>query len=218
MKVLKLELFQEAACYKKPFTFKVGETYPLPPYSTVKGMLHRILDAQEFIPMQISIQGDYESKFVDYQSMYFQKDKETTKMPLNMHLLHNVELIIHVKAEDEVIDNIVEGIKNSDEYLSLGRREDLVRIDGVKFVELTEHTPNLMQSYVIKRPIYVPKDAIDSEELSGINYRLNWKYKIIEGLRQWEKIDTKYVEKGAEIIEDTIILDDEKDLVYFNVQ
>lgn len=35
MKVLKLKLFQETACYKKPFAFKVAETYPLPPYSTI---------------------------------------------------------------------------------------------------------------------------------------------------------------------------------------
>ena len=35
MKILKLKLFQETACYKKPFAFKVAETYPLPPYSTV---------------------------------------------------------------------------------------------------------------------------------------------------------------------------------------
>lgn len=35
MKILRLKLFQESACYKKPFAFKVAETYPLPPYSTI---------------------------------------------------------------------------------------------------------------------------------------------------------------------------------------
>jgi CRISPR-associated protein Cas5t len=218
MSVLKLQLFQETACYKKPFAFKVGETYPLPPYSTVKGMLHWVLEAEEFIPMKISIQGDYESKFVDYQTMYFQKDDETTKMPLNMHLLHNVKLIIHIKAEKEILTRIVDGFKNLDEHLSLGRREDLARLDEIKFVELEEFKPNIEKSYSIKNSIYIPLTAIDSAELSGINYRLNWKYQIIEGLRQWEKIEAKYVETGEEIIRDSIVLDEDDDLVYFNLQ
>ena len=219
MKVLKLELFQETACYKKPFAFKVGETYPLPPFSTVKGMFHNILDAEEFIPMQISIQGNYESKFVDYQTMYFQKKKETTKMPLNMHLLYNVELVIHIKAEDKVIDDIVEGIKNSDEYLSLGRKEDLVRIDEIKFVDLKQQEIKpLKNSYVIDQPIYIPTKNKYAEQIHGINYRLNWKYEIIEGLRQWEKIDAKYVEKGEQITNGTVTLDEDNDLVCFNLQ
>ena len=74
MRVLKLRLFQETACYKKPFAFKVGETYPLPPYSTIVGMLHKVLkEKKEFIPMRVSVQGNYENKFVDFQSIYFFK-------------------------------------------------------------------------------------------------------------------------------------------------
>lgn len=54
MKLLRLKIFQETACYLKPFAFKVGETFPLAPFSTVKGMLHAVLDAKEYIPMNIS--------------------------------------------------------------------------------------------------------------------------------------------------------------------
>ncbi len=215
MRVLKLKLFQETACYKKPFALKVGETYPLPPYSTVKGMLHDILKAEEFVPMSISIQGDYESKFVNYQSMYFYKSKEITKMPLNIHLLYNVSLIIHVNAEEKILENIVEGIKNLDKHLSLGREEDLVRIDEVKFVEVEPNNPFFKgKSYIINNPIYIPVKFLPST-VNGINYRLNWKYNIIEGLRQWERIDVKYVEEGEEILEE-ILLDEDKELVYFN--
>ncbi|MGM0471402.1 MAG: type I-B CRISPR-associated protein Cas5b [Bacillota bacterium] len=225
MEVLKLRLFQESACYKKPFAFKVGETYPLPPYSTVKGMLHRIIDANEFIPMQISIQGDYESKFVDYQSMYFQKGKETTKKPLDMHLLHNVELVIHVQAKEGTLTRIVEGIKNLDEYLSLGRREDLVRIDEIKFVELEQiELAPFADDYTTRYPIYIPVNSkqIDTAAVRGITYRLNWKYKIIEGLRQWEKIESKYVDRGEQLASklsgDQLTVDSDGDLVCFNLQ
>lgn len=215
MRVLKLKLFQETACYKKPFAFKVGETYPLPPYSTVKGMLHDILKAEEFIPMSISIQGDYESKFVNYQNMYFYKPKEITNMPLNIHLLYNVNIIIHVKAEQSVLENIVEGIKNSDGHLSLGRKEDIVRIDDIKYIEVDYiDGEELDDARKIKLPIYIPINQLP-EDVNGINYRLNWKYHKVNGLRQWEKIHVKYVEAGV-AIDDGFLEDKEGDLVYFN--
>ena len=105
MKILKLKLFQETACYKKPFAFKVAETYPLPPYSTVIGMFHKILKAKpgEYFPMNISIQGNYESIFSNYQTLRMYKGDKVTSMPRNVHLLLNVNLLIHVKADDEII-------------------------------------------------------------------------------------------------------------------
>ena len=216
MKILKLKLFQETACYKKPFAFKVGETYPLPPYSTVKGMIHNILNAEEFIPMSISVQGEYESKFVNYQSMYFYKAKEVTKMPLNVHLLYNVNIIIHINAEVEVMNEVIEGIKDLDEHLSLGRKEDIVRIDEVKFVEVEKiEGEELIDARKISIPIYIPVNQLP-EDIYGINYRLNWKYNKINGLRQWERIDVKYVEAGEVIGDDDFLQDKEGDLVYFN--
>jgi CRISPR-associated protein Cas5t len=220
-KVLKLKLFQETACYKKPFAFKVAETYPLPPYATVKGMIHYILKAEEFIPMSISVQGDYESKFENYQSMYFYKDKEITKMPLNIHLLYNVNLIIHIKAEEKVLNDIVEGIKNLDEHLSLGRKEDIARLDEVRFVSVKTYDPEEVdEAFKIKHPIYIPQDNLPSD-VSGVSYRLNWKYNLVQGIRQWERINVKYIDEGKEITE-KILLDDDLDdtgygdLVCFN--
>lgn len=221
-KILKLKLFQETACYKKPFAFKVGETYPLPPYSTVNGMLHYILGAEDIIPMCISIQGNYESKFSNYQTMYFYKDKQITKMPLNIHLLYNVNLIVHIKAEESVIEALSKGLKNLQEHLSIGRREDIVRIDEIKYVELSTNNPSIMnKAYIIQNPIYIPEPV--PSYVNGISYRLNWKYKIVNNLRQWEKINVKYVDVGEEITEEDILLDNDTntetglgDLVYFN--
>ncbi|MEZ2661269.1 CRISPR-associated protein Cas5, partial [Aneurinibacillus aneurinilyticus] len=62
MRVLRLKLFQETACYTKPFANKVAETYPLPPYSTVKGMIHQLLQANELLPLLFSVQGSYETR------------------------------------------------------------------------------------------------------------------------------------------------------------
>lgn len=215
LKVLKLKMFQESACYKKPFAFKVAETYPLPPYSTVIGMFHKILKAKsgEYFPMNISIQGEYESIFNNYQNLRMYKQNGTvTAMPRNVHQLLNVALIIHIKAEDGIIDKIYENIINGTETFTLGRNEDLIRIDNVKIInEIKE-----VSSVLFKHNMYVPINYCDNIE--GINYRLNTTYTIDKNnLRKWEKINVKYVEAlaGYNAIEDALI-DEEGDIMVFN--
>ena len=135
LKILKMKLFQETACYKKPFAFKVAETYPLPPYSTVIGMFHKIIGAKpgEYYPMNISIQGDYESIFSNYQNLrMFKRKGKVTQMPRNVHQLLNVNLIIHMQAEDETVEKIYNNVISGKESFTLGRNEDLVRVDEIK--------------------------------------------------------------------------------------
>lgn len=222
MRALRLDLFQETACYKKPFALKISETYPLPPYSTVNGMLHKLLDAREYVPMNISIQGSHESIVNNYQTTYFYKKKEVTTMPMNQHMLLNIKLIIHINADDDILDKIYNSILNLDEYLSLGRKEDLIRIDNVKFVEVEQYNvgedneedndDKLLCNYTIKMPIYIPKDK--NYNLNGINYRLNNYY--IDKRSNWNKINALYVEKDNQITDENILLDDFNDLVCFN--
>lgn len=216
MKVLRIDLYQESACYKKPFAYKVAETYPLPPYSTVLGMIHNIIHATEYIPMKLSIQGNYESIFNSYNTMYFYKSNEVTTMPLNTHMLFGINITIHVKAENEILEKIISCIKETDEHFSLGRREDLVRVDKVEFVELQSlHAEDFEENLVIRKPLYIPKDKLPCK-LSGINYRLNCKYDIINDIRQWGKVDVLYVDNGEEIDKGLILMDDYDDIVVFN--
>lgn len=212
MKVLRLRLFQQTACYKKPFAFKVSETYPLPPHSTVKGMLHAILEADSFIKMKISIQGNYETMASDYQTHYFFKTKNTnefpltidglgyereleniTTMPIYMHMLFNVELLIHVQAEEEILNKLHDRITSFDIHLSLGRWEDLVRIDECELVDVTE----CKDEPIIKYNAYVPERAISFE--NHFPYKLNWKYEVINGVRVWEKLSVGYMQAGEPI-------------------
>ena len=212
MKVLKLKLYQETACYKKPFATKVAETYPLPPYSTIIGMFHKILQAKsgEYFPMNISVQGDYEGIFSNYQNlrMYKGKDK-VTAMPRNVHQLLNVNLIIHIQAEDNVISKIYHNIINGIETFTLGRNEDLVRIDEVKVLnEIKE-----VEDVNVEKNAYIP-EWLD-EYVQGINYRLNTKYTVIDGIRQWDKVDVKYVEKHSNVSVSKVLQDEDGDNIYF---
>ena len=192
MKILKLKLFQESACYKKPFAFKVAETYPLPPYSTVIGMFHKILQAKsgEYFPMDISIQGEYESIYNNFQTLRSYKNQVVTTMPRNVHQLLNVNLIIHIRAEDDVIDKIYYNIINGVESFTLGRNEDIVRIDEIKYID---EPKDFEEEYLIERNAYIPKKYL-SDDTMGITYRLNKNYIIDNGIRKWEKVDVKYVE------------------------
>lgn len=214
MKILKLKLYQETACYKKPFATKVAETYPLPPYSTAIGMFHKILQAQpgEYFPMNISIQGSYEGIFSNYQNLMMYKGKDkVTSMPRNVHQLLEVNLIIHVQAENETIDKIYKNIINGTETFTLGRNEDIVRIDGIKILENLKE----VEDSDIEESAYIP-EWID-DEVDGINYRLNTTYKIQDDIRKWNKVNVKYVEKytNKSLIGTEILQDEDGDNIYF---
>lgn len=218
MKALKLKMYQETACYKKPFAFKVTETYPLPPYSTIIGMLHNIIGAKsgEYLPMDISIQGSYEGIFNTYNTTMFYKSKDVTLMPLNVHMLLGVNLIIHVSAEDEILKRIIKGFKETSEVFTLGRREDLIRLDSIKMVniESVKVSRYANDGVVIKNNAYIPQKY--EYKINGINYRLNKKYTIVNDLRKWEKVSSIYVENG-EVIKNLYFIDDdpiEKDIVF----
>lgn len=212
MKILKLKLYQETACYKKPFATKVAETYPLPPYSTLIGMLHKILQAKpgEYFSMNISVQGDYKGIFSNYQNLIMYKGKDkVTSMPRNVHQLLDVNLIIHVQADDEIIEKIYQNIINGTETFTLGRNEDLVRIDEIKILKEIEE----IEEDNVKNNAYIP-EWID-EEINGINYRLNTTYKIKDGIRQWNKVNVKYVEKHTNKTIEKVLKDEDGDYIYF---
>lgn len=214
MKILKLKLFQETACYKKPFAFKVAETYPLPPYSTIIGMFHKIIGAKpgEYFPMNISVQGNYESIFSNYQNLRMFKGKDqVTAMPRNVHQLLNVELLIHVEADDEIVDKIYNNIINGKETFTLGRNEDLVRIEEIKYVK----NKFIGEGDINKFSAYIPKDICERERLEGINYRLNTTYVIKDELRRWNKVDVKYIEKSEDNSIYEIEKDEDGDFIFF---
>ena len=154
MKAVKLKLYQNMVNYKVPTSFQLKESYPLPPYSTVIGMVHSLCDFKEYKPMKISISGNYFSKVNDLYTRYEFKNGNPFEMgrhQLNVNgyginrgvataeLLVDVNLTIHIIPEDqseEFLNTIFEAFKYPKEYPSLGRREDIVLIKDVKIVDV----------------------------------------------------------------------------------
>ena len=154
MKAIKLKLYQNMVNYKVPTSFQLKESYPLPPYSTVIGMVHSLCDFKEYKPMKISISGSYFSKVNDLYTRYEFKNGnpyEIGRHQLNVNgcginrgvataeLLVDVNLTIHIIPEDqseEFLNTIFEAFKYPREYPSLGRREDIVLIKDVRIVDV----------------------------------------------------------------------------------
>ena len=70
MRAIRIQCFQNLANYRKPSSLIIKETYPLPPYSTVIGMVHRACDFKEYHPMNVSIQGTNKGTISDLYTRY----------------------------------------------------------------------------------------------------------------------------------------------------
>ncbi len=76
-KTLLIELFQPFAQYRNPFTFYYAQTYPLPPKSTIIGMLQNALNdwygqregVEKWWSLKVSVHGGFESVFWNYQQL-----------------------------------------------------------------------------------------------------------------------------------------------------
>ncbi|HOJ93466.1 MAG TPA: type I-B CRISPR-associated protein Cas5b [Dictyoglomaceae bacterium] len=222
MQVLKLKLYQQFANYRKPLSYNFVDTFPLPTYSHIKGWIHKILQAGDYIPISISIQGFYESVVYDLQTFYkfdrIRKEKEgiilseynksLIKSPFYVANLYNVSLILHINMAYEYLKKIETMV--FDTFPAIGRYEDIARIDEINFVDIEKKETGL-DFYKIRNPIYLKQETADRYKLIGINFRIPFKYTIKNDLRYFEKIDTVYVEEGTLFGE--IIIDSEGDLV-----
>lgn len=226
MKLIRAELFQSYANYKMPGSHQLKESYPLPPYSTVIGMIHKACDFKEYVDMDVSVQGQFASKADDLFTRYefknnasYEADRHNVKIHSEDgktygmtrsvgHCEHLIEvnLAIHIAVKDEQnIPLIVQGLKQPPVYLSLGRHEDLVRINSVALVEAKEQ---MVQEIELTNHYYIPMTYLSGEKLntiSGTVYRLPKNYEIVEGRRVWKKkIEALYA--SSEMLEENSFL------------
>ena len=250
MKSIRLKLKQNLVNYKLPTSFQLKETYPLPPYSTVIGMVHNTCNYIEYKPMKISVQGKYHSKVNDLATRYEFKNGMTfdasrhqikvgeygiSRGVSNVELLSDVELVIHIVPEDEnLVEEIFNAFKTPYEYISLGRREDLVVVDEVKIVEISEERikdENLRidrdyRAYVPveiidKKKVFV-EGSVDTIQYKGTMYNLTKDYisvnygsaKSPKFFRKWNKIKVHYVSNIVASRRRAITVDEDRYMVF----
>lgn len=183
---VRLKIFQDMVNYKKPMSFQLKETYPLPPFSTVIGMVHRLCGYTTYQEMDISVQGKYFSKTNDLATRY--EFKNGVKYEAGRHnvkvgeygisqgvstteLLVDVELLIHIVPKNQKqLKEIQEALLFPNEFPSLGRREDLAVFGEVKVVDLNrQEVDDDVQfqhgySYYIPESVY--RNAREKEDFS----------------------------------------------------
>lgn len=246
MRAIRISLRQDMVNYKKPTSFQLKETYPLPPYSTVIGMVHSLCNYTEYKPMQVSVQGKYFSKVNDLYTRY--EFKNGMKYDAKRHqlkvgeygigqgvataeLLVDVELLLHIAPEDQnLVEEICLAFTSPREYPSLGRREDLVTIEEVKIVTLTQteleqQIPAYKDYYA-----YIPCTLIEKVNLthkvqgvsySGTKYKLSKNY-VLDNygterapkiFRRWTKIEAIYGSATA-LAEETFMVDEDNIIAF----
>ena len=226
-KAIRLECYQNMPNYKKPASMEFKESFKLPPYSTVIGMIHKVCfeeKEKEYKPMKISIQGNSKSIVSDMYTRYFftpnkcesdrtyfdiinkkEKDKKLQAGLIRgtgvVELIVDVDLIIHVIPEDEnLFDTILNGLKKPLVFPALGRHEDILRIDKIDTVELED-----TKEIELNNDAYIPIDILNKSKNRGNNagtiYNLNKVFAINEktNIRYWkEKVKVKYIKSGEE--------------------
>ena len=221
-KAIRIECYQNMPNYKRPASMEFKESFKLPPYSTVIGMIHKVCNFTEYKPMKISIQGNSKSIIGDMYTRYFftpnkcegdrtyfaiinKKDKNHQTGLIRgtgvAELIVDVDLIIHVVPEDESLFNeILDKLKKPSIYPALGRHEDILRIDKIDSVELEE-----TDTVYIFNDSYIPLKYFSKEDnISGTVYSLNKEFNktTLNSIRTWKNsIKVKYVKKRIEPIE-----------------
>lgn len=224
-KAIRLLLCQQMPNYRKPASFLVRESYPLPPYSTVIGMVHNACGFTEYHPMDVSIQGRYASEIVDYATMYnfgikYEEGRHQAKVknakggydginigPKSVHLLTDVELLIHIFPENaQDFGAVLDGLRRPQRYLSLGRHEDLVNIREAVPAELLDQAEydalDLDSDVTCRYDMYVP-EALLTEACTGTVYHLSKVFADTAKakLRTWERVVRAYHLRQGEGIE-----------------
>jgi len=127
VRIIKVKIYQPEAHYRIPFSYQRRLTYPIPPYSTVKGLICNLLginnddEFKEFKKgLSLAIYGRYESlvkEYIWFRNLSYESHIEKFgsvrnrsingiiqhpggQIPVKIDVLHNVELIVYILHTD----------------------------------------------------------------------------------------------------------------------
>lgn len=168
------------------------------------------------------INSDYkERKLLEYERPYSQFKSLTTSIR-SYEVLNDVELVLHIHADENVLADIEKNINN---FVSLGRSEDFVEIINVSRLKLEKSTESLIDSMgergINHLSAFIPMELIKNEEVDilmddksnfnlGTRYWLNKEYTVENNQRIFNKIPVLFTEDYG--------VDDESENIYIDVE
>ena len=223
-RAIRLQCYQTLANYRKPSSFIIKETYPLPPYSTVSGMIHAICGFTEPHKLRISIQGCNQGTVSELYTRYSfagRKYEGESRHPIcvkdngkeygvckgtaHVELVCENRMVIHIAPEnDEDFDIIYKSLLAPKKYPALGRYEDLLDIESVDIVNIHQE-----EEAEPKMDIYIPVECFEEGDIkSATTYTLTKEYEIIKGVRRWKKdggkVKAYYFPKGETVFDASV--------------
>lgn len=240
-KAIRLVAHQTLTNYCKPNSYIIRETYPLPPYSTVIGMIHAICGFETYHPMKVSIQGSFASTNSDLYQRYvfgnlkFEEGRHQIKVPSDdgkevgvtrglgyTETIGELQLIIHLVPESEAdFEAILNGLAHPKVFPSLGRHDDLLDIRSFDLVDLVETKEKL----TLRHSAYIPVDQLKTIDrmanihttFKGTVYKLCKRYSVNPKTkrRDWvEVVRAKHVAPNLNVHYKNVLVDDQQNLVF----
>jgi CRISPR-associated protein Cas5t len=217
MECLRVKLYTPAGIFKNPLSIKGIEVYPLPPYSTIIGLIYRAMGRKwKGEHFQISIQGDYQAIYRDY--VWFRGDSlggKEDKLPLQVPILYSLEFLVHVKAENGLLEDIERALKEPKELLFLSGGEYPVKVQEVKRVKCLEKFISEENCIKLNYNAYIQRELLENIGTSdkGILFSLSYFYKNSQKPKTYSWIDAYYFQKGTEIY-GSLIFDEDNNPVF----
>ena len=228
MDAVKIKLYQNLVNYRRELSFGYVQTYPLPTPSMVKGMVHSLLDLNEFNNLKISIQGKYSTIITNMQKVFkFDRkgryresvivgisEQSINRGLLFIDLIVDMELILHIQFDNQELNSSLYEVVQRKPII-LGRNEDIARLDEVKIVKINEKKD---ADFPLKNNIYLDFEFCRKFQIKGTAYRLPFYYDKVDSFqdkRIFKYVDVMYVASGENIIQSSFLIDEEEDIVNF---
>ncbi len=224
MKAVLVEGYMETARFNMPnWCGKREISYPLPPFSTVIGMVHSLCRWKGYHPMYISVSGTgryYTSveirrtggKWVsdetaDFVARFPLRAKSGdgyvgyVDYPALMTAVEDLYLRLHIAPQDgEDLEAVYQVLRFPPVYPSLGKNDELIRIDSVSVVSISDTE----EEAVLGMDAYGEWDACVGEGgkhagYAGTCYKLNKDYRVCRGRRIFNKVTAAHLGKGMRV-------------------
>ncbi len=163
------------------------------------------LKIKELQKEQAEVREEFESRQFPIKEE-LDKFAALTKSPQIYEVLYDVELVLHVRADEAVMQDIYNNINN---FVSLGRSEDFIDLEEIKFVEISNNIEidDAIES-LNSTTGYVSKSAYNNGELElrraekryksdiavkGTKYFLDKNYSIMDNKRVFNKKEVVFI-------------------------
>lgn len=172
MKAIRLHIKQNSANYRREETVGCRMTYPLPPYSTVIGALHKACGYTEYHPMQISIQGKYGS----LNKRLFKEDCFLNSLQDDRGILVKMENPNMLSSAYTIVAKALKGQGNSFDKGTTILVENQSLLDEYRFLNKTKRridkNKKVIKKYKDKLKGMKSKEDVSPEELKAFANRV----------------------------------------------